>query len=152
MRIFLDTEFIEDGRTIELISIGMVREDGAELYCENAEADLSKASPWVQENVLPHLTKAISSRAYIASSIYSFVGEEPEFWGYYCDYDWVVLCQLYGTMMALPKHWPKFCLDVKQLAVWLGNPELPKLGTGSHHALNDARWTRDAYNFLMSNR
>ena len=29
MRIYFDTEFIEDGRTIDRLSIGMVREDGA---------------------------------------------------------------------------------------------------------------------------
>lgn len=29
MRIWFDTEFIEDGKTIDLISIGLVREDGA---------------------------------------------------------------------------------------------------------------------------
>ena len=28
MKIFFDTEFIEDGKTIELLSIGLVREDG----------------------------------------------------------------------------------------------------------------------------
>ena len=32
MRIFYDTEFLEDGKTIDLISIGMVRDDGAEYY------------------------------------------------------------------------------------------------------------------------
>lgn len=30
MRYFYDTEFIEDGHTIELISIGVVAEDGRE--------------------------------------------------------------------------------------------------------------------------
>jgi len=28
MKIWFDTEFYEDGRTIDLISIGLVREDG----------------------------------------------------------------------------------------------------------------------------
>jgi hypothetical protein len=28
MRFFLDTEFIEDGKTIDLVSIGMVKENG----------------------------------------------------------------------------------------------------------------------------
>ena len=31
MRYFYDTEFIEDGTTIELVSIGVVAEDGREL-------------------------------------------------------------------------------------------------------------------------
>ena len=39
MRICFDTEFIEDGRTIDLLSIGLVREDGATYYAEPAEAD-----------------------------------------------------------------------------------------------------------------
>jgi hypothetical protein len=30
MRYWLDTEFIEDGKTIDLISIGIVAEDGRE--------------------------------------------------------------------------------------------------------------------------
>ena len=29
MKFFYDTEFIEDGHTIDLVSIGIVREDGA---------------------------------------------------------------------------------------------------------------------------
>jgi hypothetical protein len=40
MRYWLDTEFIEDGHTIDLISIGIVAEDGRELYAENMECDL----------------------------------------------------------------------------------------------------------------
>ena len=51
MRVFFDTEFIEDGRTIDLISIGMARQDGRTYYAEVGETDLSRASPWVRENV-----------------------------------------------------------------------------------------------------
>ena len=32
MRYFYDTEFIDDGRTVELISIGVAAEDGRECY------------------------------------------------------------------------------------------------------------------------
>lgn len=32
MKYFLDTEFHEDGKTIDLISIGIVAEDGREYY------------------------------------------------------------------------------------------------------------------------
>ena len=52
MKYFLDTEFIEDGKTIDLISIGIVAEDNRSLYLINSECDWSKASPWVLENVL----------------------------------------------------------------------------------------------------
>ena len=52
MRYFIDTEFVEDGKTIDLISIGMVAQDGREYYAINRDCDFSKASNWVEENVL----------------------------------------------------------------------------------------------------
>jgi hypothetical protein len=55
MKYFYDTEFIEDGKTIELLSIGIVSEDGRKLYCESNEADLSKADDWVKKNVISTL-------------------------------------------------------------------------------------------------
>lgn len=149
MRIWFDTEFIEDGKTIDLISIGLVRDDGAELYHENGACRLGRASPWVKENVIPHLTHAGVGRKMIARDIIEFAGPRPEFWGYYADYDWVVLCQLFGTMMDLPKGWPMYCRDIKQLCDSLGNPRLPEQGKGEHHALADARWNRTAWEFLQ---
>lgn len=38
----------------------------------------------------------------------------PVFHGYYADYDWVLFCSLYGTMMDLPKGFPMYCIDLKQ--------------------------------------
>ena len=55
-RIFYDCEFLDDGKTIELVSIGMVAEDGRELYLQSVEFDPKQANEWVKENVLPHLT------------------------------------------------------------------------------------------------
>lgn len=52
MRFYLDSEFIEDGHTIDLISIGIVAEDGREYYALNAYCDHTKADGWVKENVL----------------------------------------------------------------------------------------------------
>jgi hypothetical protein len=54
-RYYLDTEFIEDGHTIDLISIGIVAEDGREFYAVNKGCDFSKADDWVKENVISHL-------------------------------------------------------------------------------------------------
>lgn len=146
MRIWFDTEFIEDGRTIDLISIGLIREDGAELYLESGDVDWRKANPWVLENVHPRLEgKRQFTRNEIAHLILSFAGDSPEFWAYYADYDWVVLCQLYGRMIDLPKGWPMFCRDLKQL---LGDrTELPP-NPREHNALWDARWTRSTHMWL----
>ena len=174
MKYFLDTEFIEDGKTIDLISIGIVCEDGREFYAENSECDLSKASDWVKENVLPHLWSrqkdksagnawtrdggkgGFLNRAEIAREICLFclrddpTPTKPEFWGYYADYDWVVFCQLFGRMIDLPKDFPMYCNDMRQTRFEKGNPKMPKQSTTEHHALADARWNKEAWEFLQT--
>lgn len=150
MRIFFDTEFIDDGKAIELISIGMVREDGTVGYFESGECDLKRACPWVTQNVVPHLTGRKSTRETIAREIVAFAGFQPEFWGYFADYDWVVMCQLFGRMMDLPKHWPMFCMDIQQVRIEKGIGALPKQESIAHNALNDAIWTRDVFNWMKN--
>jgi hypothetical protein len=153
-RYWFDTEFMEDGKTIELLSIGIVAEDGRAYYAINRDADWLNANVWVQTNVLPLLEPSSEEKFYrhrgeIGEEVEDFIGPHPEFWAYYADYDWVVLCQLFGTMLDLPATWPKFCLDVKQLAWMFGNPKLPEQQSEEHHALDDARWTKQAWDFLM---
>ena len=152
MKYFLDTEFIEDGRTIDLISIALVTDDGRELYCENAECDFRLASEWVKTNVIRPLIGGTAqySRVAIREKVRSFCTGRPEFWGYYADYDWVVFCQLFGRMVDLPKGWPMYCRDIKQFCDDLGNPKLPKQGKGEHFALADAYWIKKSYEFLES--
>lgn len=148
MRVFIDTEFIEDGKTIEPLSIGLVREDGAEYYAEPAETDRSKANDWVVQNVFPWLDGPRKPRHVIANELIHFVGKDPEFWAYYADYDWVVLCQLYGRMLDLPTGWPMFCMDLKQEIHIIGNPKLPLQDDVEHHALADARWNFKVWKWL----
>ena len=212
MKIFLDTEFYEhqpkafrtqwvtdeaDGsrgpstalepipgaNAVQLISLGAVREDGAEFYAENSEFDWGNVpgDHWLQENVRPHLwgrpprdweERSISPWAQakakggavgyfkphviadqfqvFATTILSGGGgrhEDPEFWGYFCDYDWVVLCGLYGRMIDLPPEFPMYCRDLKQEMDRIDLPgmALPAQPTSEHHALADARWVHSAY-------
>jgi hypothetical protein len=150
MRFWFDTEFYENGSTIQLISIGIVAEDDRVYYAETDFAHAKCATDWLKQNVLPHLRGGDyeKSRMKIAHEVREFVGEAPEIWAYYADYDWVALCQLYGTMMDLPKGWPMFCRDVKQFADSLGNPTLPEQKSNEHYALADALWCREAWHFL----
>jgi 3' exoribonuclease, RNase T-like len=155
IKYFYDTEFMEDGKTIELLSIGVVCEDGREYYAVVRDADRSHANEWVKAFVLPHLGGPLLTRAEIAYDLVQFTkagADQPEFWTYYGDYDWVVLCQLYGPMIDKPTSWPMFAMDVKQLAVHLGNPRLPNQTSTQHNALEDARWTREAWEFLWMMR
>jgi hypothetical protein len=191
MRYYYDTEFIEDGSTIDLISIGIVAEDGREYYAQSSEFNLKKASQWVWDNVLgqlkicpyvqpskitliekhlPHELKQHSrgkciptmneperhrcpwrTREHIADEVRWFLnaGEgTPELWGYYSAYDHVAFCQLFGTMMDLPKGFPMYTRDLKQWCDALGNPKLPEQEVSEHHALADARWNRLIWQFL----
>ena len=112
MRYFYDTEFIEDGRTIELISIGVVAEDGREYYAVSTEFDPERAGSWVRANVLPKLPPPASqlwrSRRQIRADLEKFLGVSDgerrpiELWAWVAAYDHVALCQLWGPMTALP--------------------------------------------------
>src|SRR5258708_6323030 len=50
-------------------------------------------------------------------------------------------------MVDLPPGWPMYCCDLKQWADDLGNPPLPEQ-TDEHNALSDARWDKQAWEFL----
>lgn len=214
MKIFFDTEFIEGPQpkkclgikygetkpTIDLISIGMVAEDGREYQALSKDFNLDHAwsNEWIRQNVLlPIYTSRISGdrRNYISfdkqtmrgimdgfgktnkqiameATAFSFgidtgawqsdfgdlVGflknyepaEKPEFWAYFADYDWVVFCQLFGTMMNLPNGFPFFCMDLKNLMEFKGLTKEWKQAIcpdpdGEHDALIDARWNKLLY-------
>lgn len=66
--IFYDTEFLEDGETIDLISIGMVCDDRSEYYAVNADCDFYKIRnhDWLWENVVPSLPTVVAERSPMA--------------------------------------------------------------------------------------
>lgn len=165
MRYFLDTEFIEDGerRTIDLISIGIAAEDGRTYYAISLDFDPSKAGKWIETNVLKKLPHRPSregkilygeqdrwkTRAQIKEEVTHFIGEdEAEFWGYFADYDWVAFCWLFGKMIDLPKNFPLYCRDIKQMMESLGVEDIPFEPEDKHSALADAVWNRRAFEWL----
>lgn len=154
MKYFIDTEFIEGfhkplfGKRrhfIDLISIGIVREDGAEYYAVSNEYNYNDADQWVKDNVILSAYKnSVSgdlrntldannfhkrigkSNKAIAIKVLEFFGcyrdqlfwrapENIEVYGYYADYDWVLFCSLFGRMIDLPKGFPMYCRDLKQV-------------------------------------
>lgn len=146
MRYFYDTEFIEDGSTIELISIGIVAEDGREYYAVSTEFDAARANDWVRDNVLDKLPEAGHQAwkplAVIRDEVFSFLTAahtDPELWAWVGAYDHVVLAQLWGDMRGLPRDLPRYTRELKQYWIMAGRPRLPKLPDGNHDALVDAR-------------
>ena len=92
--------------------------------------------------------------------------DDPEFYAYFADYDWVVIAQLFGKMMNLPEGFPFYCRDLKQSfdmtaskLFFKANPKsaqmqlkasqmYPIQTTGLHVALEDAKWNKKLYTFL----
>jgi hypothetical protein len=158
MRIFYDTEFNELGPEfpIELISIGMVADDGREYYAVAADGwRLDHCSDWVRENVLPYLGGPWKSRASIRREVQEFVlyqggTVKPELWAYFADYDHVLLSLLFGRMIDLPKGFPKYTRDIKQLMDHYGieKSEMPKQEGQDHNALADARHNKVMLDFI----
>lgn len=153
MRYFIDTEFVEDGRTIDLISIGVVAEDGREFYAHSGEYDRAKAEahPFVSVSVLPHLVDTpAQSRESIRDELAVFLrqGGDPELWGYFAAWDHIALMQLWGDFSAQPDWLPMRSNDVAQLAQMMGVRKLPHQSGSEHDALADARWTKEVFDYL----
>ncbi|MDQ2585763.1 polyadenylate-specific 3'-exoribonuclease AS [Saccharothrix yanglingensis] len=149
MRFFYDCEFIEDGVTIDLVSIGVVDEEGREFYAVSTEFDPAKAGPWVRANVLnqlpPPSSQAWRSRERIRNDLLEFLGgakanrDDIELWAWFAAYDHVALAQLWGPMPALPRSLPRFTRDLRQRWEDVGKPRLPQPPADAHDALADAR-------------
>jgi hypothetical protein len=146
VRFFYDCEFIEDGTTISLVSIGMIDETGREFYAVSTEFDESRAIDWVRKNVLNQLPspadRAWRSLARIRDDLLAFLlepGEPIELWAWMASYDHVALAQLWGDMRALPRQIPRFTHELRQLWESAGSPPLPGPGPDAHDALADAR-------------
>ena len=97
-----------------------------------------------------------------------------EFYAYYGSYDWVAFCWLFGKMIDLPKGFPMYCNDLKQIMDEKANTlnegwdvpisevkledkikhlksfaNYPKQ-SNEHNALADAKWNKKLYDFLNS--
>jgi len=105
--------------------------------------------------------------------------QDIQVYGYYADYDWVLLCSLFGRMMDLPDAFPMHCIDLKQILdekvgnlnnsdfftefhkteplsfrdklelVKTKNTKYPKQ-VNEHNALADAKWNYELYKFLQT--
>lgn len=162
--IFFDTEFSGlDPYTGEILSIGMVKMSGEELYLEIEHAD--KVSEWVKTKILPSLTKPKASRIEAREKILAFAGDKNPFLvSYVAEYDTPFLYKLLGVNDAhgnrdLPYHW--IVLDFASMLFALGKdpadfPSESKRALAKelgidlakyrpHHALDDAKLLQEVY-------
>lgn len=253
MNYYLDTEFLEGPQqktflriktgmtkpTIDLISIGIVSDDGREYYAISKDFNLKEAwnrfqikqvsgdqrnrhpegvkEYWIRENVLKPIFHELMTKEYDAKwkqariigyaaepkNDFSFknmkrlihkygksnkdiaylakhfiyntksAGGDPgviehlaqetikkgiSFYAYYADYDWVVFCWLFGNMMNLPKGFPMYCIDLKQIydreqrcrTVKLKEMHGYPVNNQEHSAISDARWNKELHTFLSN--
>jgi len=162
MNYYLDTEFLDDGKTIDLISIALTCEDGRDYYAVSSDFDEARATDWLKTHVLNHIPKDFKRipRVQIARDLTAFVQGTPKLGGYippkmygwYSAYDWVVLCQLFGPMVERPCHFPKLCHDVKTISDLCGLGKIPKSGFTMHHPLDDAKWCMKVHQACLEPR
>lgn len=190
MNYYYDTEFLEGTQktffgktkpTIDLISIGIVGEDGREFYAISKDFNLKEAWNrydikkewysidestqstrdlkvyWIRDNVLLPIWKELLGKRSVYEKTYHYELSEPfsikslsylikrfgktnkqiadevkhftapslflhnnayptlNFYGYYSAYDHVALCWLFGKMIDLPKSFPMYTRDLRQM-------------------------------------
>ena len=143
---FFDTEFIQHTKKdVDFVSLGVVCDDGRELYAESSEFDASRANFWIKNNILNLLgpvDKRVTNRE-IGDRFERFVGNDPNprfFVKGGGDNDWNMLGKLYGGLKNLPKTFPKSFTDVDALWRRSGSAKRPPHPGNQHHALMDAKW------------
>lgn len=160
MKFFIDTEFIDDGKTIELISIGVVAENGYTFYAESSEFDESKADDWVKANVINKLKGNPKPLKEIRHDLIYWIDkcrgyQAPEFWCYYGSWDWLLFCRTVsrdGRLLTIPNQYPNLFYELVQYANDAGCPHLISImkseNKNVHNALDDAKWTHEVYNAI----
>ena len=166
--IFWDTEFTSlNPRKGEIISLAMVKPNGEELYLEIEHEGYT--SEWVKQHVIPFLDQEKVSAASAAEQIRKFVGpNKPFLVSYVSEYDGIYLYKLMdvtddGGNKALPFHW--IFVDFSSMLFSYGKDpayfaehrdeflkqfDLDPAQYRHHHALDDARMLRDAYQKLIA--
>jgi len=151
-RIFVDTEFT-DLLDCELLSIGLVAEDGREFYAERSDVDLERCGDFARVAVLPQLRQD-GSEAFTEEELGSRVRE------------WLAQFQPVAPVLISVDHpvdWELCSYLVRDpeslvMPTWVKgqsirgaiDPLLIELywtqhGRRSHHALHDARANRFAF-------
>lgn len=140
---------------------------GQGLYVIITDADRERGNSFVQAHVVPFLDvdpkgamTVRCTRAEAGKEIKKWTdslaptGVRREFWAYFGDYDWVLFCQLFGTMMDLPVGYPQICMDLKQELVRRGYtrkeeiPNIEDMGLQAHNSFADAVWTYNVAKWL----
>lgn len=130
MNIYFDTEFESLQKDTNLISIGLVSEDGKEFYAEFKGINPKKQSTWIQENVLQHTVEYGDTQVLdiVSDENNYYVGTKEDIkyllqdWlaqfdniqliSDVCHYDMVLFIDIFGTAFDIPDNMCPCCYDI----------------------------------------
>lgn len=147
MLIFIDTEFT-DFKNAELISLGMVSEDGLHEFYVELPVNLANCNDFVIATVLPLLGKVAGAECNkqqlslrLMQWLAQFADQQPVICFDY-DGDWELFCAAMNDEIPEWLHAENIYqkLDQLELQVFFIENKLSQ-----HHALYDARANRHAY-------
>lgn len=158
-KVFFDTEFTGLHQNTTLISIGMVAEDGRELYCELFDYDKTQLNDWLKENVVKNLynTNPIT-KLECSAAIEWFLEpyDEVEMWSDCLAYDWVLFNNLWGNAFSIPSNVYYIPFDIctlfkaKGIDPDINREEFSGIDGAKHNALHDAKVIKACYEKLNS--
>lgn len=138
VHVYVDTEFT-DFIDCELISIGLVADDGREFYGERSDFEKSSCSEFVRAAVLPQLGQ-YPDRVFTRDSLHAelslwldqYINTRERLLCFDYGGDWELLCDL---MDGPPAGWQacRIGLDQQRMEDYF------RRHAGRHHALIDAR-------------
>jgi hypothetical protein len=171
MKIFIDTEFTGLRKDTTLISLGIVYEDGSELYAEFTDYNESQLEDFHREHIMDKLSLGdmdVNSirfddkmcKKYIRGDK-EFVGREIDFWHQYImkdydnekihvwsdclAYDWVLFCDMFGGALSLPKNILYIPFDICTLFLMKNiDPDISREGFVDEEAENKHNALHDA--------
>lgn len=132
MKVYFDTEFTGLYKNTELISIGLISDDGREFYGEISDINTKKCDDWVKQNVLLNTVEFgnvnvldictdendyyVGTKQDIASYLLEWLMQfdEVELVSDVCHYDMVLFIDLFGTAFDLPENVCASCHDINQ--------------------------------------
>jgi 3' exoribonuclease, RNase T-like len=142
MRAWFDTEFAQiPGKGTQLVSIGIVREDGQEFHGVR-DIDTSEAGWWFRKHVWRGIKDDPKmSEVDLAAAVYDALWGVTEVATREGGDDFDLLEDLIGPLTRK--------IDINKLWESVGQPKLPKLNRKRvHHALEDAKFYRHLHELL----
>lgn len=137
MNLYFDTEFTGLKKNTNLISIGIIAEDGYKFYAENVDIIpevLVRVDPWIKKNVIDRtimggdrelessllddstITTVIRGMSDIKNQLSKWLRQfsDVQFISDVCHYDFVLLIDIFGTAFDLPMNVSPTCYDINQ--------------------------------------